>query len=75
MNTSGTLRDAGGGRRRREMKVGLLLCLEGWVTNENRSKGKSGDFVRQRRSRRRKSHVDTFANDTNHGRRLKSEED
>ena len=74
MNTSGTLRDAGGGRRRREMKVGLLLCLEGWVTDENRSKGKSGDFVRLRRSRKRRSREDTFCYDT-HQRRLKSEED
>ena len=30
-------------RRGRKMKIGLRLHLEGWVTNEKWSKGRSGD--------------------------------
>ena len=36
-------------RRGRKMKIGLYLHLEGWVTNENGSKGWSGDYHSPRR--------------------------
>ena len=37
--TSGILRDEGGGGRRREAKVGFLLRLEAGVTNEIGARG------------------------------------
>ena len=36
-------------RRGRKMKIGLYLHLEGWVTNENGSKGWLGDYHSPRR--------------------------